>query len=311
MADNRGLNYKQSTINKMKLNSALASVFEKLAVNNYRLLTKEEELELFKKYKLCNDQEAYTTIIYSNLRLIYNCALNYKRNKETTEDLVQEGYLGLIKAIEKFDHTLGYRFSTYATYCIKQSMRLFLSINEPFNYIPTQKKLKIDKLICEANKFLEKYGKFPSVEELALRMNISIEEVNTCLKNFYYSKVLYFDEEIESKLWIDNSEKQLLEMTQKLAIQKCFQILSPREIVILNLRFGLIDGKEYKLREIGEMFHLDYRYVGKIITSAFRKIKRNLDYSCDQGLEEANQVIPYQLLCQLEIPKKSKKKKRK
>ncbi len=254
-------------------------------INKIPLINKEEEINLSKKISK-GDKEAEKSLIQANLKLVVSIAknFNYKSNNLTLLDLIQEGNIGLHKAVKKFDWRRGYKFSTYATWWIRQSINRGLSdqartIRIPVHMIETVSKYKKIK-----KNLSYELGREPLMEEIASEMNINIKkilEIQKITLNIVSLEKPIGDKDKEHtliELVEDKKQKDLsLSMEKyilKKKLEKILEILSPREQKILYLRFGLKDGTVYTLEEIGKKLNITRERVRQIQAKSLEKLKQ-------------------------------------
>ena len=256
------------------------------------LLTKEEEKELFKKYKSTNDSEVRKKIVNTNLRLVVSVAKRYRyQSKSLTTnflDLIQDGNEGLLRAIEKFDPDLGYKFSTYAIWWIRQSMVRAMSDFGRTIRIPNhllEKAYKIKKYINE-NMGLDL--KEINIEEVAKHFNMEVKDVKDCLY-IVEDRLISLDEPIGEKgeaciCDYVAAEQPLIEdliveqNSNENMLKELEQMLLPREFQVLSLRFGIENqynemGKSNTLEEIGKMLGVTRERVRQIENKALRRLR--------------------------------------
>ncbi len=222
-------------------------------------------------------------LIKANLRLIISIARKYSPKGIFLSDLIQEGNIGLIKAVEKFDYRKGFKFSTYATWWIRQSITRYLAENTrtirvPIHIIETI--YKISKII--STKFYQEYGREPTLDELAKETNLSIDRLNYIFKvmkqPISLETTVGEDEESSLKDFIeDQSSVKPEEKTFNLAlsekVRELLKILSPREEKIIRLRFGIGEREPCTLEEVGNKFGVTKERIRQIETMALRKLK--------------------------------------
>ncbi len=226
-------------------------------IRNYKVLNKEEELELLLRAKQ-DDEEAKDKLILSNLRLVVNIAKNYVNKGLGFIDLISEGNFGLIHAIEKFDPSKGFRFSTYAVWWIKQSITKAIISKGREIRIPSYKHDLLNKVNKYILEHVMKTSSYPSLEQIAEGTGISEKKVQKVMLEFqdlislnaaigddiYLEDTISQDEE-------DSLENQVLGEIERTEINEMLNVLKPREKEILKLRYGL-DGYEiHTLEEIG------------------------------------------------------------
>ena len=245
------------------------------------LLTYDEELELAKKI-LENDEEARQKLSESNLRLVVSIAKKYIGRGMLFLDLIQEGNMGLIKAVEKFDYTKGFKFSTYATWWIRQAITRAIADQARTIRIPVHMVETINKLIRTSRHLLQQLGREPTQEEIAKEMEIPAERVaeiqkiaqdpvslETPIGEEEDSHLGDFIQDDDSPAPHDAASFTLL----REQLEEIMQTLTPREAKVLKLRFGLEDGKARTLEEVGREFDVTRERIRQIEAKALRKLR--------------------------------------
>ena len=245
------------------------------------LLNFEEELELAEKV-LEGNEEAKQKLAESNLRLVVSIAKKYVGRGMLFLDLIQEGNMGLIKAVEKFDYKKGYKFSTYATWWIRQAITRAIADQARTIRIPVHMVETINKLIRTSRHLLQMLGREPTPEEIAQEMEISVEKVmeiqkiaqdpvslETPIGEEDDSHLGDFIPDDESPAPHDSAAYTLL----KEQLEEVMSTLTPREAKVLKLRFGLEDGKARTLEEVGKEFQVTRERIRQIEAKALRKLR--------------------------------------
>ena len=245
------------------------------------LLSPEEEIEYAKKM-MDGDEEAKKKLSEANLRLVVSIAKKYVGRGMLFLDLIQEGNLGLIKAVEKFDYRKGYKFSTYATWWIRQAITRAIADQARTIRIPVHMVETINKLIRTSRHLLQQLGREPTIEEIAAEMEMPVEKVKEIKKVAQEPVSLEtpIGEEEDSHLgdFIPDddapSPSELAAYTLlREQLDEIIETLTPREAKVLRLRFGLEDGKARTLEELGKEFQVTRERIRQIEAKALRKLR--------------------------------------
>lgn len=245
------------------------------------LLSSQEEIDLAKKIAE-GDEEAKKRFTEANLRLVVSIAKRFTGRGVLFLDLIQNGNLGLIKAVEKFDYRKGYRFSTYGKWWIEQSIRTSIVDQARNIRIPVFVVDKLNQMMLTTTRLCVILGRDPKPAEIAEEMNLTAKKVEKLQKLVQdtFSLENYVGDEEEDRLVdfieddkIAKPEESVIYQELKIVLNEVISTLTEREISVLKLRFGLEDGRKRTLEEVGKIFHVTRERIRQIEAKALRKLR--------------------------------------
>ena len=245
------------------------------------LLTPEQELATAKRMAE-GDVEAAQEMTEANLRLVVSIAKRYVGRGMHMLDLIQEGNLGLLKAVEKYDYTKGFKFSTYATWWIRQAITRALADQARTIRIPVHMVETMNKLTQATRYLTQELGREPTVEELSREVKLSPERINEirqmCMEPVSLETPVGEEDDSHLGDFIENDEndnpdEEIARVILREQLNEVLDTLAPREAQVLRLRFGMIDGKQHTLEEVGREFNVTRERVRQIESKALRRLK--------------------------------------
>jgi len=250
-------------------------------IGNVPLLSGEEEVELAKRVEQ-GDEEAKKKLTEANLRLVVSIAKKYVGRGMPFLDLIQEGNMGLMKAVDKFDYTKGYKFSTYATWWIRQAITRGIADTGRTIRVPVHMVETINKTLRMTRTLLQELGREPTPEEVAARLNVPVARVREVLKISRDPVSLdtpigeeddsHLGDFIEDDTALSPSDSAAFSMLRE-ELKSALDSLTDRERQVIELRFGLIDGRARTLEEVGKEFNVTRERIRQIEAKALRKLR--------------------------------------
>lgn len=263
------------------------------------LLTPKEEVEIAKRV-LAGDNEAKRIMIDSNLRLVVSIAKRYINRGTSFEDLIQEGNLGLIKAVEKFDVNKGFKFSTYATWWIRQTITRSVCDHSRTIRIPVYANEVINSIKRFETSFGNEHGREPSIQEISDALGYSLEKIIKCKKAFQDiisldSPVgIEGDHETFLKDFVADEQNMEESVMKRIGYKKIVEIvktkLTEREAKVITLRFGLTNVRPKTLEQVGEVLHITRERVRQIEARALRRLSCYVKREIEEDFEINNKV---------------------
>lgn len=272
-----------SWLNDVSLEDSVRTYLKE--IGTIPLLSQEEEIEIAKRIE-AGEEDAKKSMANANLRLVVSVAKRYVRGSNMTLlDLIQEGNIGLLKAIDKYDYKMGYKFSTYAMWWIRQAMTRAIADQSRTIRIPVHMKELMNKITRTSRKFLAEKGRDPHLSELAEIMKIPLDRMNEIAK--WHGDTISLDAPVgedDSMMMDFISDDRIPEQFEKVEhrmlgeeIDQILADLSEREQRVIRLRFGLIDGKIWTLEEVGKEYHVTRERIRQIESRALLRLRMKRD----------------------------------
>ncbi len=250
-------------------------------ISDYDLISGKQEVILAKKIE-AGDSEAKEFLAEHNLRLVVAIAKNYTNRGLSFEDLIHDGNVGLLRAIDKFDYRKGFKFSTYATWWIRQSITRAIAEQGRTIRLPVHLHDLWNKVRKVRKELTQEFGRDPKPEEISERMGLPVEKINDIIRYSFdpISMDMRIGDEDDSSYWDivkgtddTNPEKVAKEKKMDEAIEEVLSSLTDREAMVLRLRFGLDDGEQKTLEKVGKIFGVTRERIRQIETKALKKLR--------------------------------------